>query len=59
MDNSVGFGAVMALAILIVLLVFTRVGMKAQRSITKTDIELCGHTLECYEKVVFPPKRES
>ena len=50
--------ATAALAILIFAAIFA-FGYSIQAGIIRNDINLCGHTLECYEKVVFPPKEKS
>lgn len=49
------------LAVIIVLLFSSTIfvgGYAISRVITRNDINLCGHTLECFEKVVFPSKEK-
>jgi len=53
MNTDIAVGAFSGFLIIIVVIGFVTLGMNLKKAKIRENINLCGHTIECYERVVF------
>ena len=58
MNADIRFGVFIGVVGVVAIMVFFSIGMSIRESKTQSAINLCGHTLECYEKVVFGDNKQ-
>jgi len=53
MNFDVALGILYGVLAIIVAFAFVHLGSNLNKAKIKSNINLCGHTIECYERVVF------